>query len=176
MRVTLGRSFNLAKRWGLSGSDRSPVTGVPRPRGITSRQRFLTADEATRLRKAVEASSNPMLAPFVSLLLYTGCRFSELTNATWEHVDLERGATEVTVRPNPSSSNTQVRSFPRILALLYRRNYQCKRVVALEPKANTCLNGARCPWRIEGRALGAIICGSKGLCYEPALTIKTCGA
>jgi integrase len=107
MRVTLGRSYNLAKRWGLPGSDRSPVTGVPRPRGITSRQRFLTADEATRLRKAVEESANPMLAPFVSLLLYTGCRFSELTHAKWEHVDLDRQTWLI-----PTSKNNTSRHVP----------------------------------------------------------------
>lgn len=107
MRVTLGRSFNLAKRWGLAGSDRNPVFGVPRPRGIASRQRFLTAEEAARLRKAVEASPNPMLAPFVSLLLYTGCRFSELTGAQWEHVDLERQTWLI-----PTSKNNTSRRVP----------------------------------------------------------------
>lgn len=107
MRVTLGRSYNLAKRWGLAGADRNPVQGVPRPRGITSRQRFLTAEEAGRLRKAVEASPNPMLAPFVSLLLYTGCRFSELTNACWEHVDLDRQSLLI-----PTSKNNTSRRVP----------------------------------------------------------------
>jgi integrase len=107
MRVTLGRSYNLAKRWGLAGADRNPVQGVPRPRGITSRQRFLTSEEAGRLRKAVEASSNPMLAPFVSLLLYTGCRFSELTNACWEHVDLDRQSLLI-----PTSKNNTSRRVP----------------------------------------------------------------
>lgn len=107
MRVTLGRSYNLAKRWGLAGSERSPVTGVPRPRGITSRQRFLSADEAARLREAVEASPNPMLAPFVSLLLYTGARFSELASARWEHVDLERQTWLI-----PTSKNNMSRHVP----------------------------------------------------------------
>src|SRR5690606_22475942 len=55
-----------------------------------ARERFLTAEEAARLKEAVAASNNPQLQHIVGLLLLTGARLRELLHAKWEHVDLER--------------------------------------------------------------------------------------
>lgn len=92
IRVTLNRSFELARRWQLAGAEVNPVRGIPRPRFDNKRERFLTAEEAGRLVKAAGRSSNPLLKPIVQLLLFTGARKSELLKARWEHVDLERKA------------------------------------------------------------------------------------
>jgi len=56
------------------------------------RERFLTAEEAGRLLKAAGASLNPQLRPIVALLLLTGARVSELLQAEWRHVDVNRRA------------------------------------------------------------------------------------
>jgi len=92
VRIVLGRSFALALRWGIPGGESNPVQAVPRRRFNNARERYLTAEEAGRLRAAVEASSNPQLKHIVGLLLLTGARVSELLNAEWRHVDLERRA------------------------------------------------------------------------------------
>lgn len=55
-----------------------------------SRRRYVSAEEAKRLLKTAEKSSNTQLKPIIQLLLLTGARKSELLHAEWRHVDLER--------------------------------------------------------------------------------------
>ena len=89
LRVTLGRSFELAAQEGVHGCERNPTKGLGK-RVNNARTRFLTAEEAARLREAVAASNNVQLQHIVGLLLLTGARMRELLDARWEHVDLER--------------------------------------------------------------------------------------
>lgn len=90
IRVTLGRSFELGLRWGVPGCEKNPTRGIPRKPLNNARERFLSAEEATRLREATAKSDNPQLQHIVSLLLLTGARMRELLDAKWEHVDVER--------------------------------------------------------------------------------------
>jgi integrase len=90
IRVIFGRSFELGARWGIPGSEKNPTRGVARRPLCNSRQRFLSSEEATRLRAAVAQSQNPQLQHIVGLLLLTGARVRELLDARWEHVDVER--------------------------------------------------------------------------------------
>lgn len=90
LRVIFGRSFVLGSRWDVPGSDRNPTRGVARRPLNNARERFLSAEEAARLRVAVAQSKNPQLQHIVGLLLLTGARLRELLDARWEHVDLER--------------------------------------------------------------------------------------
>lgn len=90
LRVLLGRSFVLGSRWDIPGCDRNPTRGLPRKPLNNARERFLTAEEAARLREAVAASYNPQLKHIVGLLLLTGARVRELLDARWEHIDLGR--------------------------------------------------------------------------------------
>lgn len=92
------RSFELAKQWDLF--DRNPVKDVPRVKFNNARERYLTSDEAERLRLACECSSNPQLKHIVGLLLLTGARKSELLNARWEHIDLERRSWKLPMTKN----------------------------------------------------------------------------
>jgi integrase len=92
IRVTFSRSFELARQWGIPGAETNPVRLVPRRKFSNARQRYLSAKEAERLFKAVEASENTQLKHIVGLLLLTGARKSELLHAKWQHVDLERKA------------------------------------------------------------------------------------
>ena len=88
--MILGRSFELGAKWGVPGCDKNPTRGVPRRPLNNARERFLSAEEAARLREAVAASSNPQLKHVVGLLLLTGARVRELLDARWENVDPER--------------------------------------------------------------------------------------
>jgi len=90
IRVIFGRSFELGSRWGVPGCDKNPARGIPRKPLNNARDRYLTAQEAARLREAVAASQNPQLQHIVGLLLLTGARVRELLDARWEHVDVER--------------------------------------------------------------------------------------
>lgn len=92
IRVIFGRSFVLGSRWDVPGCDKNPTRGIPRKPLNNARERFLTAEEAARLRLAVAESQNPQLQHIVGLLLLTGARVRELLDARWEHVDVERKA------------------------------------------------------------------------------------
>lgn len=90
IRVVLSRSYELARGWGVPGAEINPVRGVPRRSFSNARHRYLSEQEAARLLQACETSLNPQLKAIVSLLLLTGARVSELLNAKWRHVDVER--------------------------------------------------------------------------------------
>lgn len=121
IRVIFGRSFVVGHQAGLPGCDPSPVRSVPRVKFNNARERYLTAEEADRLRAAAAESYNIQLRPIVDLLLFTGARVGELLKARWEHIDLERRAwfipTTKTNRPRhvPLSSDAMavIQSLPR---------------------------------------------------------------
>ena len=90
VKITLGRSFELGVRWNVPGAEKNPCRGLPTKPLNNARERFLSAEEAGRLRLAVAASQNPQLQHIVGLLLLTGARVGELLAARWEHVDVDR--------------------------------------------------------------------------------------
>lgn len=100
IRVTMGKSFELAKQWNMAGSDRNPTRGIPRKPINNARDRFLTADEVKRLQAAAAKSANTQLPYIVDLLLLTGARLSELLKAEWRHVSLE---TRTWLIPHPKN-------------------------------------------------------------------------
>lgn len=88
IRIMFSRSFELARQWQLF--DGNPVKYVPRVKFNNARERYLTSEEAERLRLACECSSNPQLKNIVGLLLLTGARKSELLKAKWSDIDIEK--------------------------------------------------------------------------------------
>lgn len=88
--VILCHMLKMAKKWGLPGSDNNPLAGVPQKPCDNQIERFLTAEETTRLLAAVDASPNPQLGAITRLLLLTGCRKRELLDATWDEFQLDR--------------------------------------------------------------------------------------
>lgn len=88
LKVTLGRSFQLAIKRGLITFN--PVQGIPREKFNNVRDRFLNSEEASRLLVAAEQSLNPQLASILELLILTGVRKRELLDARWEQVDVGR--------------------------------------------------------------------------------------
>jgi hypothetical protein len=90
LRIVLGRSFVLGASWDIPGTEKNPARGIPRAPLNNARERFLTTEEAGRLKTAVAASQNPQLQHIVGLLLLTGARLRELLDAKWENVDVER--------------------------------------------------------------------------------------
>lgn len=107
IRVIFGRSFELAKRWGVPGAEGNPARGFKRPAINNARERFLTQAEAQRLQRAVADSRNTQLKFIVGLLLLTGARVSELLNAQWEHISIERRAWLI-----PTSKTGKARHVP----------------------------------------------------------------
>ena len=129
LRVILGRSFELGARWGVPGAEKNPTRGVVRKPLNNARERFLSAEEAARLRVAVAASQNPQLQHIVGLLLLTGARLRELLDARWEHVDVERRAWLI-----PTSKTGKPRHVPLSKAALA--------IIEALPRFETC------PWLV----------------------------
>lgn len=90
IRVIMGRSFVLGAEAEMAGTEKNPIRRVPRIKFNNARERFLTTEEAIRLRAAVAESQNPQLKHIVGLLLLTGARVRELLDAKWENVDVAR--------------------------------------------------------------------------------------
>ncbi len=85
--MIFSRSFELGARWGIAGCERNPVRAVQSKPVNNARQRYVTAEEASRLIEAAKSSRNPHLASIISLLLLTGTRVSELLSARWANVN-----------------------------------------------------------------------------------------
>lgn len=90
LRVILGRSFVLGASWDIPGTEKNPARNIARAPLNNARERYLTVEEAVRLKAAVAESNNPQLQHIVGLLLLTGARLRELLDAKWENVDVER--------------------------------------------------------------------------------------
>ena len=111
---TLSLMYRLAEDWGMVPEGCNPCRSVGKyPE--RKRERFLTADEFTRLGKVLDeveirggASVSAVAA--LRLLMLTGCRKSEILTLRWEHValdaaelrlpDTKTGARVVTLSPS----------------------------------------------------------------------------
>ena len=113
LRLVMHRSYRLAQGWNLPGAERNPVSAVARPRYDNKRTCLLTPAEVQRLVSACSKSVNPLLKPIVQLLLATAARKSELLNARWEHVDVNRGEWLI-----PLTKNSHARRVPLSKAAL----------------------------------------------------------
>ncbi len=110
---TLSLMYRLAEDWGMVPEGYNPCRSVDKyPQ--RKRERFLTADEFTRLGKVldeVETGGDVSVTAVaaIRLLMLTGCRKSEILTLRWEHVafdaaelrlpDSKTGARVVTLSP-----------------------------------------------------------------------------
>jgi integrase len=84
----LSKMFNLAVAWGWRATN--PAKGIPRFHE-DRRQRWLSAEELSRLWALLEQHPNRRSARAVMLLTLTGSRRNEVLGATWDQFDLNRG-------------------------------------------------------------------------------------
>jgi integrase len=99
------RAFNLAELWGMRGDGTNPCSRIERYRE-NHRERFLSADELGRLGATLRHAESEGLSwkagtgrtlftriktAAIELLLFTGCRLSEVLNLCWDQVDFDAG-------------------------------------------------------------------------------------
>jgi integrase len=94
--VLTRRVFNLANKWNVAGASVNPTSGLALAPEV-HRDRFLTAEEVKRLIVSINGDHNRPAAQAIMLLLLTGARRSEITQAKWEHVDWTKRALLVSV-------------------------------------------------------------------------------
>jgi len=81
----LKRCFNLAILWGYLESN--PARGIRMHTENNQSQRYMSAEEAQRLWKALDRDENQIAAKAIKLMLLTGVRREEALQARWEHID-----------------------------------------------------------------------------------------
>lgn len=84
--------LNCAERWEMIPRGSNPAA-VIKPYPERKRERFLSADELTALLAALDAAeaeetADRYEAAAIRLLIFTGCRLSEITTLEWASVDL----------------------------------------------------------------------------------------
>jgi integrase len=84
----LSRMFTMAVRWHMRVDN--PCKGIERNQEH-KRRRYLSADELTRLTKALAEHSDQQSADIIRLLLLTGARRGEVLQARWQDIDLATG-------------------------------------------------------------------------------------
>lgn len=88
--LLVGSIMGFAIDRGLRGDN--PARGVKKS-VVRKMQRFLSETEIGRLAEALEteeaATGNPYPAAAIRLLMFTGCRRSEIIELRWQHVDFE---------------------------------------------------------------------------------------
>ena len=87
--------FRLAEAWELVAPGRNPCRSV-RHYKQRSCERFLTPDEYRRLGRALreaqaDGSVSPAVVAAIRLLVFTGCRHSEILSLCWDDVDRTAG-------------------------------------------------------------------------------------
>ncbi len=87
----LSKAFNLAEVWGLRPDGSNPCRHIKRY-SESKRERFLGADELTRLGAALsdaerEGTDSRSALAAIKLLLFTACRLSEIVDLHWQWVD-----------------------------------------------------------------------------------------
>lgn len=138
-------------------AEKTPLTFKPKvwlPDKVNRRERWLTHEEAKRLRKA--AMAVPHLYRFIVIGLLTGSRSGAILNMKWDWVDFESGVMLRKAPGETEASNKRkppVRTNPALLRLLriWKRrdgkirwviNYEGDRVRKLRRSFNTALRKA----------------------------------
>lgn len=135
--VLIRYSFNLAIQWETTGIKDNPARGIRPLRENNKIERYLSDEEAMRLKEALTDSINPMLPVIVAMLLVTGARKREVLDARWEDIDLRNQVWRI---PTPKSGQT--RHIPltdpvmRVLGLAKQRLSEVMGSAQAE----------RCPW------------------------------
>ena len=87
--ILLRYIYNLGRKWRVAGMTQNPTLGLSTAPDV-QRDRFLSPEETQRLIVAIEGDENQTAARAILLLLLTGGRRNEITQAKWEYVNWER--------------------------------------------------------------------------------------
>lgn len=165
MVAMLGSLYAFAERRSLVPEGINPARKVERY-GEQRRERFLSTAELRRLGEALEKAegcgirspdgSLDRISPFSSaalrLLLFTGCRVSEILNLRWEHVDLERGL--LFLPDSKTGRKTIVLNAAALAVLAEVPRVAGNNNVICGQRAGSALVELKRPWQLVCRAAG----------------------
>lgn len=85
--VLLRYAYKLAHRWSVPGVSLDSFNGVRHLKNDNRIERYLTAEQSTKLLESVRNSHNALLPMIVAFLIYTGARKREVLDAKWRDID-----------------------------------------------------------------------------------------
>ena len=149
--VLLRYLYNLGRKWKVPGMSQNPTLGLSTAPDV-HRDRFLTPEETQRLIVALHADENRTAAQAILLLLLTGARRNEITQAKWAYMNWERRTLLVPLsksgKPRAIALNAQALELLRGIARVDGNAYIFPSEVTGRPSASLYF-----PWdRIRQRA------------------------
>jgi integrase len=159
----LSHMLTMAEKWGLRPEGSNPCRHVPRF-DEPKRERYLSAQELARLGKALDAleklgkkgddgGESRYAVAAIRLLVFTGCRLSEVLTLRWQDVDLKAGLLRLSDSKTGSKEvivNAPARELLSALPPLERNPYV---VVGRLENAHLSTAGLeQAWWRIRDRA------------------------
>lgn len=135
----LSKAFSLAEAWQMRPQNSNPCHGIPRYREA-KRRRYLKPGEAGAVYTALKrhAETRPQSVAFLTLLLFTGARPSEIAAARWTDIE----GNKITLETH----KTDKTGVPRVIFL----SPQAVEVLSLLPRTNGTICGIQSPralWR-----------------------------
>ena len=151
----VSKMMNLAEKWGLRPDGSNPCRHVEKFKE-TKRERYLTGDELARLGDVLAeaertATELPSVVAAVRLLIFTGCRLSEILTLQWQHVDFAGAC--LRLPDSKTGAKTVHLNAPALAVLAGIERQEGLPWVIAGAKAGTHLVNLEKPWRrIRDRA------------------------
>ena len=144
--------LNKAEKWEIIPSGSNPAAHV-QPFPERKRERYLSITELRRLMDTIDRQEeggelNCYAAAAIRLLVFTGCRVSEIQTLEWKNVDLANSCISL---KHHKGDNKGVKILPlnppalHVLETLRRKEKNAYVIVGREPKAH--LTDLQKPWR-----------------------------
>jgi len=124
------KAFGLAELWEMRATGTNPCSKIERFRE-NHRERFLSGDELARLGATLRQAETVglkagggtlyrrVITAAIELLLFTGCRLSEVLNLQWEHIDFDKSTIALpetkSGRPQLVTMNAPARQVLKVL-------------------------------------------------------------
>jgi len=152
----LSKFFNWCERQGHRPDGSNPCRHVEKF-GETKRERFLSAEELTRLGEALRAAdakrtASPWIIGAISLLALTGARLSEILTLKWEFVNLERAM--IRLPDSKTGAKTLYLNAPALAVLNELPRVDGNPFVIVGERKGARLVNLQKPWRRIRKAAG----------------------
>lgn len=142
------KAFSSAELWGYRPKNSNPCLGIPKyPE--KKKERFLTSEELEKLdgvlteQEMIGVTSSYSLAA-IRMLMYTGCRLSEILTLKWEDVFLEEGYLHLKDSKTGEKTIPLNESTKTVLTKLEKQ--ECNPFVFVGEKPGTCLTTLKTAW------------------------------
>ncbi len=151
----LSKAFNLAEVWGLRADGTNPCRHIKKYKE-PKRERYLSKNELARLGEVLRQCESEQLETqsavnALRLLLFTGCRLSEIMTLKWDYINFERAY--INLPDSKSGAKTVYLGAPALQVLSDVKRVKGNPWVITGARPGAHLTDLQHPWqRIRKRA------------------------